>query len=606
MISTLPQRDSDAMLLCPSDVSFLLKEWLGLDELCNRARFATHSPEMFDDVLALAQRIAVERLAPHAGKSDSNEPRLENGEVQLIPELVSAVRAQTEAGFVGMALDASVGGAQMPHLLGNAAMAWFVAADVGPVTYGSLTAAAANLLLVCGSPEQAQTWVPPMAEGRFFGTMCLTEPQAGSSVGDITTRAVEQPDGTYRISGSKMFIGCGDHTIGDNIVHLVLARLPGAPAGTRGVSLFLVPKFLLDENGGIGERNDIAVTGLNHKMGQRGSVNTVLSFGDGTYTPGGAPGAVGYLVGEPNRGLAGMFHMMNEARVGVGVAAAAIGYTGYRRALRYARERVQGRPRGTSSTEPPVPIIRHPDVRRMLLAQKSYVEGALALVLYCSKLLDDSETLESADERAKARLLLDMLTPIAKSWPSQWCQEANSLAIQVHGGYGYTRDYEVERLYRDNRLNNIHEGTFGIQALDLLGRKVRMDDGAGLRVLLDEMRATAQRAAVAGATAAELAPALLAAVTRIEDITAELTGPGELEESLANASVYLEAVGHVVVAWLWLEVVLAADGKDGAFYDGKRHAARYFYRYELPRTAPQFDLLAARDRTTLDLDESWF
>jgi hypothetical protein len=351
----------------------------------------------------------------------------------------------------------------------------------------------------------------------------------------------------------------------------------------------------------------VVLAGLNHKMGYRGTTNTLLNFGEGRHTPGGRPGAVGYLVGEAHQGLSYMFTMMNEARIGVGSGAMALGYTGYLKALDYARNRPQGRPlAGKDPAAPQVPIIEHPDVRRMLLAQKAYVEGALALVLYCGRLVDEEKTASSAEERAAAHLLLDVLTPITKSWPSQWCLEANSLAIQVHGGYGYTRDYDVEQHYRDNRLNPIHEGTHGIHGLDLLGRKVTMQGGAGLRLLASTNRATVDRAYLAGGEAAALAADLGVAVARLESTTAAVWAAGDPELALANATVYLEATGHVVVAWLWLEQMLAAGDGAGDFYDGKRVAARWFFHFELPKTGPQWDLLASLDRTTLDTSPDWF
>jgi butyryl-CoA dehydrogenase len=466
-----------------------------------------------------------------------------------------------------------------------------------------------------------------MLAGRFTGTMALSESQAGSSLADITTRAVPQDDGTYRLFGRKMWISGGDHELSENIVHLVLAKITGAPAGTRGISLFIVPKFLVADDGSIGERNDVTLAGLNHKMGYRGTVNTALNFGEGRHQPGGQPGAVGYLVGEPHRGLSYMFHMMNEARLGVGLGAIALGYTGYLKSVQYARERPQGRPvteRRSSGDEgvalrseaahtaakdpaaPQVPIIEHPDVRRMLLAQKAYVEGALALALYCGRLVDIQASPESEQEAESARLLLDILTPIAKSWPSQWCLEANSLAIQVHGGYGYTREYDVEQHYRDNRLNPIHEGTHGIQSLDLLGRKVVAQDGASIAALGIAIDTTLDRARTAGGEPAEMAAALQASWQRLVSVTRQMFASGDIAAALANSAIYLEAFGHIVIAWIWLEQLLAADGRPGDFYDGKRAAARYFFRYELPRTAPQLDLLESLDRTTLEMRADWF
>jgi alkylation response protein AidB-like acyl-CoA dehydrogenase len=594
-------------LLSRRDLDFLLYEWLDVEALTKRERHAEHSRDTFDAVLDLSEQVAAEHFRPHNKKADACEPTFDGERVHLIPEVGAALDVFARTGLIAGAMDESVGGMQLPGVVASACFAFFQAANVGSSSYPFLTIGNANLLLAHGSREQIDTWVRPMVEGRFFGTMCLSEPQAGSSLADVCTRAEPQDDGSYRLFGNKMWISAGEHELSENIVHLVLAKIPGGPPGVKGISLFIVPKHLLTPDGAIGERNDVVLAGLNHKMGYRGTTNTLLNFGEGVHTPGGAPGAVGHLVGEPHQGLAYMFHMMNEARIGVGSGAMALGYTGYLSSLRYARERPQGRPlQAKDPAAPQVPIVAHPDVRRMLLAQKSYVEGALALVLYCGRLLDDERTAESAQEREQAALLLDVLTPITKSWPSQWCLEANNLAIQVLGGYGYTREYDVEQLYRDNRLNPIHEGTHGIQALDLLGRKVVMRGGAGLELLLQTIGATVARATAAGGELAALAAQLQASTDRVAEVTLALWGPGDAELALANATVYLEAVGHVVVAWLWLEQLLAAEGRTGDFYDGKRQAGRYFFRFELPRTGPQLDLLGSLDRTTLDMPDSWF
>lgn len=399
----------------------------------------------------------------------------------------------------------------------------------------------------------------------------------------------------------------GDHELTENIVHLVLAKISGGPAGTKGISLFVVPKFLVDDQGAVTQRNDVVLAGLNHKMGYRGITNTVLNFGEGAFQPNGHPGAVGYLVGQPHRGLSYMFHMMNEARLGVGLGAIALGYTGYLKSLEYARNRPQGRSViAKGPTTPQVPIIEHPDVKRMLLAQKSYVEGALALALYCARLVDIARSAESEEELDWANLLLDILTPIAKSWPSQWCLEANNLAIQVHGGYGYTREYDVEQHYRDNRLNPIHEGTHGIQSLDLLGRKLVQRDGASLVAVNDAVAETVQAATAISGELAQFAAQLDVAWQRLTAVTASMFASGDVEAALANSVIYLEALGHLVIAWMWLEQLCAAHGRSGDFYDGKRQAARYFFNYELPKTMPQLDLLERLDRTTLEMCEPWF
>jgi alkylation response protein AidB-like acyl-CoA dehydrogenase len=594
-------------LLSRRDLDFLLYEWLGVEALTKRERFADHSRDTFDGVLDLCEELATRYFAPHNKISDANEPTFDGNRVTLIPEVGEALEAFAKADLIGMSADDVLGGAQLPVCVAQAGFAWMSAANVSTSGYVMLTIANANLVAKFGTDEQIETYVKPMLAGRFTGTMALSETQAGSSLADITTRAEPQADGSYRLFGAKMWISGAEHEMSDNIVNLVLAKIPGGPAGTKGISLFIVPKYLVDGDGSVGERNDVALAGLNHKMGQRGITNTVLNFGDGTFEPGGAAGAVGYLVGEPHRGLAYMFTMMNEARLGVGMAAVSLGYTGYLKSLQYARERPQGRPvTAKDPAAPQIPIVEHADVKRMLLAQKAYVEGGLALALYCGRLIDLQHTAESDSERDETTLLLDILTPVAKSWPSQWCVEANSLAIQVHGGYGYTREYDVEQHYRDNRLNPIHEGTHGIQSLDLLGRKVTQRGGASLAELGKHLTGAVQRATAAGGDAAVLAAQLEASWQRLVGVTAGMFGAGDAEAAMANSVIYLEAFGHIVLAWMWLEQVVAAEGRSGDFYDGKRQAARYFFRYELPRTAPQLDLLESLDRTTLDMRDAWF
>jgi butyryl-CoA dehydrogenase len=432
------------------------------------------------------------------------------------------------------------------------------------------------------------------------------------------------------LRGNKMWISAGEHELTENIIHLVLAKIPGPDGqlvpGTRGISLFIVPKKMVDAQGRLtGERNDVALAGLNHKCGWRGTTNTLLNFGEGRFRPrlgagdgldGQGAGAVGYLVGRPGEGLRCMFHMMNEARIGVGMAAAMLGMAGYEASLAYARQRPQGRPVGPSGKDPAqaqVPIIEHADVKRMLLAQKAYCEGALALELYCARLVDEQHTGDEAavlpsglTASGEAALLLEVLTPIAKSWPSEWCLEANSLAIQVHGGYGYTRDFPVEQYWRDNRLNMIHEGTHGIQALDLLGRKVVMDGGAGLKLLATRVNATIERAGHDAALAVQ-ATELAAALQKLGAATKSAWATGVPAEALANATPYLQAFGHVVLAWVWLDVALAARrAGDTAFAQGKLAALRYYFAYELPRIDAWLKVVAEREAVCRTMDDAWF
>src|SRR6478735_7895974 len=513
-------------ILSRRDLDFLLYEWLRVDELTKRERFAEHSRETFDGVLDLCEQLATRYFAPHNKKSDANEPSFDGETVTVIGEVKQAWDAFAQADLMGMGMDHGLGGAQLPATVAEAAFAWFSAANVSTTGYLMLTMANANLLAKFGTEDQVDAFLKPMLTGRFAGTMALSETQAGSSLADILTRAEPQDGGTYRLFGSKMWISGAEHELTENIVNLVLAKIPGGPPGTKGISLFIVPKFLVNGDGSVGERNGVVLAGLNHKMGQRGITNTVLSF----------DGATGYLVGEPHRGLAYMFTMMNEARLGVGMGAVSLGYTGYLKSVEYARERPQGRPvLAKDPSTPQVPIIEHADVKRMLLAQKAYVEGGMALLLYCAKLVDLSHSAESDEERDSTGLLLDILTPVGKSWPSQWCLEANNLAIQLHGGYGYTREYDVEQHYRDNRINAIHEGTHGIQGLDLLGRKVTMQDGAGLALLAAAISETVTRGRESGKEASVMAGALDAAVGRLMETTTRIWSQPDVDAALANS-----------------------------------------------------------------------
>jgi alkylation response protein AidB-like acyl-CoA dehydrogenase len=583
------------------DIEFMLYEWLNVEELTRWPSYADHSRDGFDAFLHVAGQIAERDFADHNARADREPPRIEDGRVRMLPEVESALRAFAEAGLASATMDHGLGGVRMPQVIHRACFAWMQAANISTAGYALLSMAAANLILAHGSADQIDTYARPLAEGRFFGTMCLSEPQAGSSLGDISTLATRDADGGYRIRGTKMWISAGDHEMGENIVHLVLARTPGAPPGAKGLSLFIVPKYLVTGNGERGQRNDVVLAGLNHKMGNRGTVNAVLAFGDAVHEPLGSGGAIGYLVGEENSGLGYMFHMMNEARIGVGAGATALGYTAYLHALDYAEGRAQGRLTGAKDARlAQVPIIRHPDVRRMLMASKAYVEGALGLVLLAARLSDESVAAPDEARRAAASRLLDVLTPVVKSWPAQWCLAANDLAIQVHGGYGYTIDYPVEQFYRDNRLNAIHEGTNGIQALDLLGRKVVEDEGAGLACLVAAIRATTSSAA--GGRFADWARRLDDAIGRVETVTRKLWQDGDAARALAAASIYLEAFGHVVIAWIWLQQALAAGTTAGPFYDGKRAAARYFFSCELPRVTTQLDSLGDAGDMFLSLD----
>ena len=590
------------------DLEFVLFELLDAESLTERPRFADHSRETFLAALDTAEAIAAEKFATHTRKIDEHEPQFDGQRVSMIPEVKEALKAFIDAGFMAAAHDYELGGMQLPVTMTQACFSLFKGANVSTSGYPFLTIGNANVIRRFGSPAQQEKYLKPLLAGRFFGTMALTELQAGSSLSDITTRAEPNPDGSYSITGNKIFISAGDHELSENIVHLVLAKIPGGPPGVKGISLFIVPKFRVNDDGSLGERNDVALAGLIHKMGYRGTTSTMLSFGEKGQCR-------GELVGEPHKGLTYMFHMMNEARIGVGMGAVMLGYRGYLAALDYARERPQGRhPASKNPQAPQVKIIEHADVRRMLLAQKAYVEGGYALCLTCARLVDEQNSAPDETARREAGLLLDLLTPIAKSWPSQWCLEANSLAIQVHGGYGYTREYPVEQYYRDNRLNPIHEGTHGIQGLDLLGRKVMMQEGAALKLFGREVQKTVQEAGAFPELQSH-ALALGAAITEVGATTrllAEALGR-DGDAALANSSVYLEMFGHTVLAWIWLRQAIAVsrgltfgNATDKDFYHGKLAACRYFFQWELPKTQPQHTLLRALEPTCREMRNEWF
>ncbi len=594
----------ESLLINRRDLDFQLFEVLQAEALAQRPRHADHSRETFTAALDTAHTIAEEKFAPHNRASDEHEPTFENGRVRMIPEVREALDAFCAAGLLAPTKDYEQGGMQLPVVVAQACSALFKSANGATTSYVGLTLGNANVIERFGSEAQKAKYLAALLSGRFFGTMALTEPQAGSSLSDLTTSATPQPDGTYRIKGSKIFISGGDHELRENIVHLVLARIPGAPPGVKGISLFTVPKFRVNADSSLGPRNDVTLAGLIHKAGWRGTTSTLLSFGD-------QDDCEGELVGQPHQGLACMFHMMNEARIGIGMAATMLGLAGYYASLDYAKNRPQGRPvgqGGKDAAQPQVRIIEHADVKRMLLAQKSYGEGALALNLFCARLVDEQHTgaPEAADE---ARLLLEVLTPIAKSWPSEFCLEANSLAIQIHGGYGYTRDFPVEQYWRDNRLNMIHEGTHGIQAADLLGRKVLMENGRGMQLLSARMQATmAQAAAVPelAAYAAQLGDAL----QQVGAATQAAWATGNPAEALANAVPYMQAFGHTVLAWVWLDVALATLRADAtlsiAASAGRMGAARYFYHYELPKIGAWLNVVNSRDTTCAALSEAAF
>lgn len=590
-----------------ADLEFQLFEVLNVDALCSRAMYVKHDVTTFKQVLNTAYDLATDFFAPHAALSDAQEPVFNGNNVLLIPEIKRALDAYSDAGLTGATFAEEFGGLQLPFIVGQAANAIFYAANISTAAYPLLTVGAANLIAAFGTEEQKKKFLRPMIDGRWFGTMCLSETQAGSSLADMLTRATPKSGNEYLIRGSKMWISCGDHDLSENIVHLVLAKIENAPAGIRGISLFIVPKFLVQPDGQLGRRNGVALAGINHKMGYRGTVNTLLNFGEGE-------DCVGYLVGEAHHGLSYMFQMMNEARIGVGLGATMCGYAGYMASLQYARERPQGRhPESKDPTSAQVPIIQHADVRRLLLTQKCYVEGALSLSMYCAFLVDELRTATDENVKRRAGLLLEVLTPIAKSWPSEFCLEANKHAIQVLGGYGYTREFPLERLYRDNRLNAIHEGTHGIQGIDLLGRKVVMLDGAafaalGANIFLDIKSASRHGELSENIKALSDAWELAEKVTKILVKKRSI----DLRRALSDSSVYLDMLGHIVISWMWIRQAATAlvgikikpDEKN--FYEGKVAACNFFFERDLPKVRAQAEVLTANNGEHYSINENSF
>jgi butyryl-CoA dehydrogenase len=582
-------------LVSDAFVDFLLAEVLDVAGLCRLPYFQAHSPQTLGPYVDACRRVAREVLWPSYRPMDEAPPRFEGGKVTVHPAMHGAWRELVDLGVLAASRPVEVGGQQVPLTVTTLASAYLMAANLSAYGYAGLTSGAAHLVEVFGDDAVRSLFLAPMLEGKWAGTMALTEPQAGSSLADVTTRATPHADGRYRVKGAKLFISGGDQDVTENIVHLVLARIDGAPPGTKGISLFVVPKLRPD-----GARlvpNDVQVSGVIHKIGWRGLPSVGLALGD-------EDDCVGWLVGPMHQGLKCMFQMMNEARLMVGVNAAATASVAFHEAVAWAKERRQGRPLGVSDAKtPPVLLVEHPDVRRMLLRQKAIVEGSLALLGMTARFADLSEHAQDEDARQKAKWVLDVLTPIAKSFPAERGFEANALAVQVHGGYGYSSEYPVESWLRDQKLNSIHEGTTGIQGMDLLGRKAVAAGGQALAEVHARVTDTLTRAKARGVDDALVAP-LSTALEQWMAVTGELGAKGasgDVLGMLGHSSDYLELASTVVVAWAWLEVVTACAGRNDAFAQGLRAAARYWMVTELPRVAVWATLCTSGEDSFLGL-----
>jgi alkylation response protein AidB-like acyl-CoA dehydrogenase len=599
---------SENPLLSDRNTDFLLYELLETESLCAFPAFADHSRQTFDLYLRSARRLAREVLFPAYKAMDESPARFEAGGIVAHPRMKGIWARMVELGAIAATRPTAVGGAALPMTVAALAHAYLMAGNLSAFGYVGLTTGAAHLLEAFGDESLKRELMTRMYAGEWTGTMALTEPQAGSSLADVATKASPRDDGTYAIAGSKIFISGGDHDLTENVVHMTLARIDGAPVGIKGVSLFAVPKRRRE--GAHLVPNDVSVAGAIHKIGWRGIASLALNFGE-------SGDCRGWLVGEPHKGIAYMFQMMNEARIMVGVNAAATATVAYHEAVAYARARPQGRHLGAKgSGGKQIPIVEHADVRRMLLRQKAITEGAMALVAFCAKMADVAEHGTDDDARERAALLLDTLTPIAKTFPAEWGFESNALAIQVHGGYGYSSEQLPEAWLRDQKLNSIHEGTTGIHGLDLLGRKVVAQGGAPIRILLEETEKTIERARRAGVDAVWTARLRTGAAT-IAELTAHLAAlgmSGDADGMLRHSADYLSAFAIVVISWMWLwQATLArealargANERDVAFYEGKVCAAEYWLETELPKVDALAVLCRSGEGSYARMQDAWF
>ena len=586
------------------NVRFLLNEVHHAEDLLSYPRYEEFDQEGIDMMLDSAKDLADQELFPYFREMDAQPVVYKDGKIIVHPQLENIIKKGAENGWIGAAFDYDDGGIQLPAMIYAAANHIFYAANNHAVGYLGLTTGAARLILSFADQQLKDTYVQNMIDGQWAGTMALTEPQAGSSLSDLVTSATPTDEGYYLIEGQKIFISGGDHAYADNFVHLMLARIKGAPEGTRGISLFVVPKFRPENDGSL-TWNDVTTAGDFQKMGQKGYATTHLLMGDNN-------DCRGWLVGEPNMGLKYMFQMMNAARIDVGIAAASTATAAYYASLQYANERAQGRKIMDSgkkdvSAEPTL-IINHPDVRRMLFLQKAITEGSVSLLLYCTK-LEDLVSVSEGEEKENAHLLLELLTPIAKTYPSEMGQVSISNGLQILGGYGYTIDFPLEQYYRDIRIMSLYEGTTGIQSLDLLGRKSTMKNGKAVQLLMAEIQKCMQEAQ----TYDDLKPyaaKLAAQLGTAQKVMGHLMGfaqKGDFQLFLADATLFMELTSTIVVAWQWLMQAVAAKKAlvtgnltySQEFYESKIHTMRFYFKYEIPKIAGLAQTLMDTDSLTL-------
>jgi len=591
------------------DIDFVLYEQFKVDEFTRCEKYAEFNRKTFDLIINEARNLAIKEILPTFAEGDRQGARFENGQVKVPACYHRPYQLMREGEWTAMIADPELGGQGLPRSIAQAASEYFIGANYACSLYAVVGHAAGELIEYFGTEKQKQMFLKKMYTGQWSGTMQLTEPQAGSDVGALTTTAVKNPDGTYSLTGSKIFITAGDHDLAENIIHPVLARIEGAPKGTKGISLFIVPKIWVNEDGSLGEPNDIICTGIEEKLGIHGSATCAMALGS-------KGKCRGLLLGEENKGMRIMFHMMNAARLAVGLIGLMCGSAAYLYAADYAKQRLQGRDltRASDPEAPQIPIIRHPDVRRMLLWMKSHVDGMRSLAYYIAWLFDRQVCTNDEEERARCQGLIDLLTPVFKSYCSDRGFDICVEAVQVYGGYGYTQEYPVEQLLRDCKIASIYEGTNGIQAMDLLGRKLGMKNGAVVLNFFQQIQQTTAEAAKSEGLKA-LADKVDAALKRLGEVAMHLGATAmspEIKVAFAFAKPFLDVFGDVCMAWmlLWRATIAAsrlqkgARSRDRAFYEGQLQTARYFINAVLPITVGKMDAIQTGDSAPLEIPEA--
>ncbi|MFN8237243.1 MAG: acyl-CoA dehydrogenase [Chitinophagales bacterium] len=580
-------------------LNFILFDVLKADSITQYDYFSDHDKDALQMYIDATDQFAKEYLYPHLVEMDRKQPELVDGRIRVHPVHKTIMLKSGENGWISILASKEVGGLQMPAVFSTATSFILGAANYSGCVFVGLTMGAAHLIETFADKKYHDVYLPKMFAGEWQGTMALTEPGAGSSLSDVVTTAEKQEDGTYKIVGQKIFISCGDSDAVDNVVHLLLARVKGAPAGTKGISMFIVPRERIKADGSL-EWNDVTSIGVYHKMGYKGAPIAHLSFGENN-------DCRGWLVGEENKGLSYMFQMMNEARISVGLHATSISSAAYYASLKYANERLQGRNIAEKNPDlPQTPIINHADVKRMLLFQKTFIDGALCLELQCSYFSDLARVTEG-EEQEKYHLLLELLTPVAKSYPAEMSNFSTSTAIQIFGGYGFTKDFIAEQYYRETRIHTIHEGTTAIHGLDLLGRKVMMKNGKAVMYLMQEVMGDITKAKQQDNTKAH-AQTLEKKLGQLQELSMHLMGVAQkegVEAYLSDATLYLELFGTLVLGWQWIKMANTCNESttiDADFKASKFLCCNYFFEYELPKTEALFTRLKSTNRVTVGVD----